>query len=76
MHAGNGEMTDLGRRFVDCFVAAANNAEGLPKVPEFPAVFRPLHVWAVEDVLAYSDPEVAVPGTATMPRWSWDGLQA
>ena len=75
MHAGNGEMTDLGRRFVDCFVAAADDA-GLPEDPELRAVLRAYMEWAVEDVLTYSDPDVAVPGTATMPRWSWDGLQA
>jgi len=27
MHAGNGDMTDLGRRFVACFVQAADDAK-------------------------------------------------
>ncbi len=75
MHAGNGEMTDLGRRFVDCFVAAADDA-GLPEDPELRAVLRAYMEWAVDDVLTYSDPDVAVPGAAPVPRWSWDGLQA
>ena len=75
MHAGNGEMTDLGRRFVDCFVAAADDA-GLPEDPELRAVLRAYMEWAVDDVLAYSEPDVAVPEAAAMPRWSWDGLQA
>jgi hemoglobin len=39
MHAGNGDMSDLGRRFVDCFVRAADDA-GLPTDPEFRAALR------------------------------------
>ena len=74
MHAGNGDMTDLGRRFVDCFVAAMDDA-GLPGDPEFRAAMRAYMVWAVEDVLAYSAPDAPVPRTAAMPRWSWDGVQ-
>src|SRR5205807_6825777 len=34
MHAGNGDMSDLARRFVACFVAAADDA-GLPDDAEF-----------------------------------------
>jgi hemoglobin len=75
MHAGNGDITDLGRRFVDCFVAAADDAR-LPEDPELRAVLRAYMEWAVGDVLVYSDPDVPVPGTATMPRWSWEGLQS
>ena len=36
LHAGNGDMTDLGRRFVSCFVQAMDDA-GLPPDPEFRA---------------------------------------
>ena len=36
LHSGNGDMGDLGRRFVDCFVRAADDAE-LPENPEFRA---------------------------------------
>ena len=73
LHAGNGEMTDLGRRFVDCFVAAADDAR-LPEDPEFRAALRAYMVWAVTEVLSH--PEKAdVPLGVAMPRWSWDGLQ-
>jgi hemoglobin len=75
MHAGNGDMTDLGRRFVDCFVAAADDAE-LPDDPEFRAALRAYMEWAVADVLVYSPEGSAVPGGVSMPRWSWSGLQA
>jgi hemoglobin len=74
MHAGNGDMTDLGRRFVECFVAAADDA-GLPAEPEFRAALRAYMQWAVDDVLSYSAPDVVVPATTAMPHWSWDGLQ-
>ena len=74
LHAGNGDMTDLGRRFVDCFVAAAEDA-GLPADPEFRAALRAYMVWAVDDVLAYSAEGSVVPSGLPMPRWSWNGLQ-
>ena len=42
LHSGNGDMSDLGRRFVACFVAAADDA-GLPDDAEFRAALRGLH---------------------------------
>jgi hemoglobin len=74
MHAGNGEMTDLGRRFVECFVQAADDV-ALPDDPEFRAALRAYMQWAVDDVLAYSARDSVVPVGLPMPRWSWDGLQ-
>jgi hemoglobin len=75
MHAGNGDMTDLGMRFVRCFVQAADDA-GLPDDQSFRAALRDYMVWAVDDVLRYSDDTVVVPVGSAMPRWSWDGLVA
>lgn len=72
MHAGNGDMSDLGRRFVECFVAAAEDAR-LPADPEFRRALRDYMVWAVDDVLAHDDP-ARVPTTRRVPRWSWTGL--
>ena len=72
MHAGNGDMTELGHRFVDCFVAAADDA-GLPD-DELRAQLRAYMTWAVADVLAWSDEGAQVPGGRPMPRWGWDGL--
>src|SRR3954453_5301668 len=74
-HAGNGDMGDLGRRFVDCFVHAMDDA-GLPADAEFRAAMRAYMEWAVADVLAYSAEGSTVPTDAPMPRWSWDGLRA
>ena len=74
MHAGNGDMSDLGRRFVDCFVAAADDA-GLPDDAPFRAALRAYMEWAVADVLVYSPEGSVVPDGLPVPRWTWDGLQ-
>jgi hemoglobin len=73
LHAGNGDMSDLGRRFVECFVVAADDA-GLPDDPEFRAALRAYMQWAVDDVLRYELPN-SIPSGLAMPHWSWDGLQ-
>jgi hemoglobin len=73
MHAGNGDMTDLGRRFVGCFVAAADDA-GLPEDTEFRAVLRAYMDWAVAEVLRYPHAEPPVPDGLPVPRWDWAGL--
>lgn len=75
MHAGNGDLTDLGRRFVDCFVAAADDAR-LPQDPEFRAALRAYMTWAVDEVLELGPPGTQVPAGLHMPRWSWEGLVA
>ena len=74
MHAGNGDMTDLCRRFVECFVAAADDA-GLPNDGEFRAALRAYMEWAVDEVLGYGSEEAHVPVGLSMPRWTWDGLE-
>jgi hemoglobin len=74
MHSGNGDMTSLGQRFVECFVLAADDA-GLPGDPELRAALRAYMEWAVKDVaLSHPDDSDVPPGLA-IPRWSWDGLQ-
>lgn len=73
MHAGNGDLTNLGRRFVACFVQAADDA-GLPDDPEFRASLRAYMQWAVDEVvLSYGSPGEQVPESAPMPHWGWDG---
>lgn len=71
MHSGNGDMTDLGRRFVECFVLAADDA-GLPDDEEFRTALRAYMEWAVADVLSHEDGNI--PATMAMPHWTWDGL--
>ena len=74
MHAGHGDMSDLGDRFVSCFVGALDDA-GLPDDPEFRAAMRAYMRWAVDNVLSYADVDSVASGTP-MPRWGWDGPQA
>ncbi|MDT4939354.1 MAG: hemoglobin [Pseudonocardiales bacterium] len=75
MHSGNGDMSDLGRRFVACFLAAADDA-GLPPDAEFRGALRDYMTWAVIEVNAYPDEPIAVPAHLPMPRWTWAGLSA
>jgi hemoglobin len=74
MHAHNGDMGDLGERFVRCFAQAMDDA-GLPDDPEFRAAMNAYMRWAVDDVLVYSPVDAVVPPVAPMPRWGWDGLE-
>ena len=74
MHSGNGDISDLGRRFVRCFDLAADDA-GLPADPEFRAALHAYMVWAVDDVLSYPEPDAVVAAGIAMPRWGWDGQQ-
>src|SRR4051794_9968242 len=73
MHAGNGDMGDLGDRFLACFVAAMDDA-GLPAEPRFREAMRGYMRWAVDNVLAYGPVDAVVPAGAPMPRWGWNGL--
>jgi hemoglobin len=65
---------DLGPRFVNCFVQAADDA-GLPADQEFRDELRAYMEWAVRDIYAYNTPGSAVPQNAVIPRWGWDGLE-
>ena len=73
MHAGNGDLTDLGQRFVDCFVAAMDDA-GLPTDARLRTAMRDYMEWAVADMIAYPDEDSVVPTGLPVPRWSWNGL--
>jgi hemoglobin len=74
LHAGNGDMGDLGERFIRCFAQAADDAD-LPADPAFRAALHAYMCWAVADVLVYSAPDAVVPPGAAMPRWGWDGRE-
>jgi len=74
MHAGNGDMGDLGERFVSCFDAALDDAQ-LPADPAFRAAMHAYMSWAVDEVLSYSPEDAVVAPGAAMPRWGWEGLQ-
>jgi hemoglobin len=73
LHSSTGAMDDLGWRFVDCFVHAADDA-ALPADPEFRAALRAYMEWAVGEVLVYAPHGSEVAKDLAMPHWSWDGL--
>jgi hemoglobin len=72
MHAHNGDMADLGERFVACFAAAMDDA-GLPAHPAFREAMSGYMRWATDRVLAVSPHGAAVPEHAEIPHWGWDG---
>jgi hemoglobin len=74
IHAGQGAEDDLGRRFVSCFVLAADDA-GLPDDPEFRDALRAYMEWAVAEVLAVSPHGTQVGDRLPTPHWGWDGLE-
>jgi len=74
LHSATGDVGDLGERFLDCFVQAADDA-GLPADPEFRGALRAYMQWAVAEVLTYSPEDAVVPQGLAMPHWSWNGLQ-
>jgi len=74
IHAGTGAEDDLGRRFVECFVNAADDA-GLPDDPAFRRALRDYMEWAVAQVMAVSPHGSVVEADLPMPHWTWDGLQ-
>jgi hemoglobin len=75
LHAGNGDMGDLGERFLECFVRAMDDAD-LPDEPEFRAAMRAYMRWAVDNVLSYAPVDAVVPAGVAMPGWGWDGLRS
>jgi len=74
LHSGNGDMSDLGRRFAACFMLAADDADW-PDEPEFRAAIRTYIDWAVDEVALSHPGDSDIPPALRMPRWSWDGLQ-
>jgi hemoglobin len=74
LHAGNGDMGDLGERFLDCFVRALDDAE-LSADPEFREALRAYMRWGVDNVMSYSAEDAVVPSDLPIPRWDWHGLQ-
>ena len=74
LHAGNGDMTEMGKRFVRCFVQAMDDAQ-LPDDTEFREAMRAYMEWAVDEVLIYRGPKSEVPAALPLPHWGWNGLE-
>lgn len=73
LHAGNGDMTDLGERFASCFMLAADDA-GWPGDPQFRAAIRAYIDWAVSNVALSHPHDTDITAGLPLPHWSWDGL--
>ena len=73
MHAGNGDMSDLARRFFDCFMAAADDA-GLPDDEPFRQAMRDYMEWAVGQFNAHPTGAHTIASGLSTPRWDWTGL--
>jgi hemoglobin len=73
IHAGQEMGSDLGGRFVACFVTAADDA-GLPPDPALRGALRTYMEWATGQLYAYNAAGSAVPPAMLMPLWTWDGL--
>jgi hemoglobin len=75
IHSGMEAQSDLGERFVACFVQAADDA-GLPDDPDFRLALRHYMEWAVAEMKQYDAKGSVVPPDLGVPRWSWDGLES
>ena len=74
IHARMEADDEMGRRFVECFVHAIDDAD-LPANSEFRGALRSYMEWATADVQQYSPRDSAVPTGMKVPRWTWDGLE-
>ncbi len=74
MHCGNGDISDLNRRFLGCFVQAMDDA-GLPDDTVFRTAMGDYMRWAINEISGRPEPDPGVAPDAPMPRWSWAGPQ-
>lgn len=73
MHCVEGEdLTEMGERFVACFVAAMDDA-ALPQDPALRAALTGYMRWSVRQLTVQG---VERPAGDGVPRWTWDGLAA
>ena len=76
MHSGNGEHDEMDRRAIACFDQALADV-GLANDATLRQVLHDYFVWATTTTMArYHQSADDVPNGLSIPRWSWDGLQA
>jgi hemoglobin len=76
IHSGNGEHDEMDRRAIDCFDQALTDT-GLAADEKLASVLHDYFAWATTTTMArYHETADDVPDGLTVPRWSWDGLQA
>jgi hemoglobin len=75
MHAGEGDTTELGARFLECFLAAADDV-GAGADAGLRAALASAMASAVAEVVAYPVSADDVPRGLATPRWGPDGTVA
>jgi len=76
IHSGNGEHEEMDRRAIACFDQALADV-GLTNNDVLRKVLHDYFVWATTTTMArYHRSAKDVPDGLSIPRWSWDGLQA
>jgi len=74
IHSGNSEHHEMDRRAIACFDEALDDAGLTGPVRQ---VLHDYFAWATTTTMArYHRSAGDVPNGLTIPRWSWDGLQA
>jgi len=76
MHSGNGEHDEMHRRAIACFDQALVDT-GLADNNPLGQVLHDYFAWATTTTMShYHQSADDVPSGLSIPRWSWDGLQA
>ena len=76
MHSGNGEHDEMNRRAIACFEQALADV-GLAGDPTLRQVLHDYFAWATTTTMSrYHQSVDDVPDGLSIPRWSWDGVQA
>ena len=76
LHSGNGPHEEMDRRAIECFDRALDDV-GLDAAGPLRQVLHDYFAWATTTTMArYHGSADDVPEGLSIPRWSWDGLQA
>jgi hemoglobin len=76
IHSGNGKHEEMDRRAIACFDQALVDV-GLAGDAALRQVLHDYFAWATTTTMArYHRSADDVPSGLSIPRWSWDGLQA
>jgi hemoglobin len=76
MHSGNGKHNEMDRRAIACFDQALADV-GLANEATLRQVLHDYFAWATKTAMVrYPKSAGSVPEGLSVPRWSWDGLQA
>ena len=76
IHSGNGEHEEMDQRAIACFDQALTDA-GFDREPALRKALHDYFAWATSTTMnRYHRSADDVPEGMTVPRWSWNGLQA